>query len=415
MSPGHHNAIIAALAMFCTVAQGILFGGGNSPEGPGGCGPLTYDASMGEPLLPVFRQLSDDIPVGYETRELLDSLPQPAAAELAFVTYGDPNSRCVAIALMRAQPTRLFVDLDRNGHFGAGEEMPRNAGDSGDRWQLDLDAEFVVGPNQFDHARRRVELRINQVTGKLELATLGCMRGRVSLDNRSVDVLRTDCNGNGLWFDPDDRFWIDVDGDSRFDPLREKFACRTTCFIDGTQFAVAADSRGLEFRLQRIDGMGTLVPTRICADTSARVIDCEATLVSDTGVQVFLRDAASAVAVPVGTYRLYSLRLSMRDTRGHWYFLFASNVTTSGPRWEVRKDERTEIPLVGQLALHATTSLQLLDGQTAIVVTPYVTTSTGLYLTNCLVGESAARDPNCARSRSTVGDRIVDMGSSGFT
>ena len=161
--------------------------------------------------------------------------------------------------------------------------------------------------------------------------------------------------------------------------------------------------------------MGTLVPTRICADASARVTECEATLVSDTGVHVFLRDAASAVAVPVGTYRLYSLRLALQDARGHWKMLFASDVTTSGPRWEVRKDEKTEIPLVGQLALQATTSLQRLDGQTAIVVTPCVTTSTGLYLTNCLAGESAARDPNCAKMRAMVGQRIVDMGSSGFT
>ena len=70
------------------------------------------------------------------------------------------------------------------------------------------------------------------------------MRGNVALENRTVEVLRTDCNGNGLWFDADDRFWIDVNGDSRFDPLREKFACRTTCSIDGTQYAVAADYRG---------------------------------------------------------------------------------------------------------------------------------------------------------------------------
>ena len=415
MSPCRQNWNAAVLAVLCTVVPGTILSGGNSTRGSEGSESFNYDASMGEPLLSVFRQLSDEVPVGYATRELLDSLPVRCAAELAFFTFGDANSRCVAMAVTRSQPNRLFVDLDRNRLFDAGEEMHRRTGGSADHWQLDLDAEFVVGSSQFEHVSRRVELRVNPTTGKLELATLGCTRGNVVLENRSAKVLRTDCNGNGLWFDADDRFWIDVDGDSRFDPLREKFACRTTCSIDGTQYAVAADNRGLEFRLQRIDGMGTLVPTRICADASARVTECEATLVSDTGVHVFLRDAARAVAVPVGTYRLYSLRLALRDARGHWNMLFAYNVTTSGPRWEVRKDERTEIPLVGQLAVQATTSLQRLDGQTAIVVTPCVTTSTGLYLTNCLVGESAARDPNCARTRSMVGDRIVDMGSSGFT
>ena len=116
-------------------------------------GPFNYDTSMGEPLLPVFRQLSDEVPVGYETQELVGSLPEQGVAEFAFFTYGDANSRCVAIAVTRLQPNRLFVDLDRNRHFDAGEEIHRTAGDSADHWQLDLDAEFVVGSNQFEHAK----------------------------------------------------------------------------------------------------------------------------------------------------------------------------------------------------------------------------------------------------------------------
>ena len=70
-------------------------------------------------------------------------------------------------------------------------------------------------------------------------------------------MLRTDDSGNGLWFDPDDRFWIDVNGDARFDPLREKFACRTTCVIGATQYAVAADSRGSAFSVTAARGHGT--------------------------------------------------------------------------------------------------------------------------------------------------------------
>jgi hypothetical protein len=262
--------------MLCTSVPGTVLCDGSGSQGSEGSGSFHYDASMGEPLLPVFRQLSDEIPVGYGTRELLDSLPDQAVSELAFFTYGDANSRCVAVAVIRSQPNRLYVDLDRNRHFDVGEEMFRPAGDSADRWQLDLHAEFVVSSGQFEHVQRRAEIRVHQTTGKLEFATLGCMRGTTVLESRTVEVLRTDSNGSGLWFDADDRFWIDI------------------------------------------DGMGTLVPTRICADPSARVTECEAILVSDTGVHVFLRDTAGAVAVPVGTYRLCSLRLSLQDARGHW-------------------------------------------------------------------------------------------------
>ena len=67
-------------------------------------------------------------------------------------------------------------------------------------------------------------------------------------------MLRTDQDGNGVWFDPDDRFWVDINGDARFDPLREKFACLATCAIGTSQYAVAADSRGLRFQLQLLEG-----------------------------------------------------------------------------------------------------------------------------------------------------------------
>ena len=177
-------------------------------------GPFNYDTSMGKPC----SRLSAAVGTKSRSatrRKLVGSLPEQVVAEFAFFTYGDANSRCVAIAVTRLQPHRLFADLDRNRLFDAGEEIHRKAGDSADHWQLDLDAEFVVGSNQFEHARRRAEIRVNPTTGKLEFATLGCMRGNVALENRTVEVLRTDGNGNGLWFDADDRFWIDVNGNAR--------------------------------------------------------------------------------------------------------------------------------------------------------------------------------------------------------
>ena len=301
------------------------------PQPPDGSEPLVYDASTEKPLLPVFQTLSEETPAGYETDKLLGSLPPHSDAQLAFLTYGDVNSRAVACRRHATEPIHLFVDLDRNHHFGTQERLLEESSTSRE-WQVALDAEFVVASNQFEHATRRVKIRLNASTGKLELATLGCMRGQVLLEGRIVEVLRVDSNGNGLWFDPVDRFWIDINGDSRFDPFREKFACRTTCAIGDRRYAIASDRRGLEFRLSRIDGTGTLVPVSGLADTSVQVTECEAVLVSETGIHVFLQDADSSVTVPVGSYRLHLLQISLQDAHRHWRMMFASDSAAAPPR-----------------------------------------------------------------------------------
>jgi hypothetical protein len=377
--------------------------------------PFAYDSSIAEPVRPTYRELSRTVPSGYDAATLSASLTNVGDTDLAFLTYGDTHSRSVAVGATRAQPRRLFVDLNRNRAFEPDEEMPSAAGSAADPWQLDLDAEFVIGSNQFEHMRRRVAIRVNPTTNATEMATLGCLRGTTPIDNRSVAVLRVDCNANGLWFDTEDRVWIDVNGDSRFAPLQEKFGCRTTCTLAGTPYAVAADDRGATFRLERIEGTGTLVPVCACDDEQGRVTGCQATLVSNTGVHVFLRDASSAVEVPVGTYRLHAVQVTLSDARGHWRMVFAHDTSTKSPIWEVRKGEKIDIPLIGELTLGANKSLRQPHGERILVVTPHVTTSTGLYVTICLMGQSAASDPNCAQIRSTIGTQVVDVGTSGFT
>ena len=117
----------------------------------------------------------------------------------------------------------------------------------------------------------------------------------------------------------------------------------------------------------------------------------EATLVSETGIQAVLRDATSEVALPVGKYRMYALQVSLKDGQGHWIFRFAGNSTATADLFQVRKGDTTRFDPIGQLKLHATSSRGHSGGETAILITPCLTTSTGLYLTASWVGESAAR------------------------
>ncbi len=415
MASYQHSRLVAGRLALRFVTTIFLISGGHPTLAFDDSSPFAYDSSIAEPVLPIYRELSRTAPSGYDAATLSNSLTNAADTDLAFLTYGDTHSRSVAVAVTRIQPRRLFVDLNRNRAFEPGEEIPSAAGTAADPWQLDLDAEFVIGSNQFEHVRRRVAIRVNPTTNALEMATLGCLRGTTSIDNRSVAVLRVDCNANGLWFDTEDRVWIDVNGDTRFAPLQEKFGCRTTCTLAGTPYAVAADDRGATFRLERIEGTGTLVPVCACDDEQGRVTGCQATLVSNTGVHVFLRDASSAVEVPVGTYRLHAVQVTLSDARGHWRMVFAHDTATKSPTWEVRKGEKIEIPLIGELTLGANKSLRQPNGERILVITPHVTTSTGLYVTICLMGQSAASDPNCAQIRSTIGTQVVDVGSSGFT
>ena len=88
----------------------------------------------------------------------------------------------MAIAVAGDRARRIFVDRDRDQTFAAAEEV---TGGMANEWPVDLDAEFVMGSNAFAHDPRRVAIRLDEPTGTLEAATLGCMRGKVMLGESS--------------------------------------------------------------------------------------------------------------------------------------------------------------------------------------------------------------------------------------
>ncbi len=100
--------------------------------------------------------------------------------------------------------------------------------------------------------------------------------------------------------------------------------------------------------------------------------------------------------MPVGKYRMHALLVSLKNGQGHWTLRFASDATTSSEWIEVRKEQTARFDPLGSLALRATSSLGHADGETTLRITPFVTTTTGMYLTGSWAGASAARSQWCA-------------------
>jgi hypothetical protein len=100
----------------------------------------------------------------------------------------------------------------------------------------------------------------------------GYLEGRVALGDTSnstdgerspsaaplVTVRRVDGDGNGLFTDPHDRLWIDLNGDGAWDAVNEQFLFATVLSVDGIRYAVRSDEQANHLTLAKLEGTGTI-------------------------------------------------------------------------------------------------------------------------------------------------------------
>ena len=110
----------------------------------------------------------------------------------------------------------------------------------------------------------------------VSVATLGYCAGTVELGGRTVKARRIDGDANGLFADPDDRLWIDVNGDAHADDLAEQFPMIPSIQIAGRRYAVRGDGLGEHLRLDLVEGEGRvrLQPAGLATATKVRQIAC---------------------------------------------------------------------------------------------------------------------------------------------
>ncbi len=108
-------------------------------------------------------------------------------------------------------------------------------------WRLPLDV-AMVNKDVTRTVPRAVVFRLGASGRTLGYAAAGYLEGTVALGDKSGDATgakarrlaarRADGDGNGLMADAQDRLWIDLNGDGRFDPSAEQFLFATILNLD---------------------------------------------------------------------------------------------------------------------------------------------------------------------------------------
>ena len=168
---------------------------------------------------------------------------------------------------------------------------------------------------------------------------------------------RVDGDGNGQVSDPQDRLWIDLDGDGRFDPAAEQFLFATVLNLDGARYVVRSDELGNRLGVEPLIGVGTLrlawkgakAGNPDAASSAGNRVELHATALGRDG-SVYGLSGTEPASVPVGEYRLGTVTIALDDPRGgqRWSFIFSDNGARGEPRWyKVEKDATVAIDPIG--------------------------------------------------------------------
>jgi hypothetical protein len=276
-----------------------------------------------------------------------------ARQRYAQIHYGSPSSVRVAIVLdeVSASDADLYVDTGRNRVI---EGANRVKGESG-VWRVPLDVAFVEDGKTVLESRV-VLFRLGRVGRTLSYATCGYLEGRARLGGRDVAVRRADGDGNGFFADPQDRLWIDLNGDGRWDPVTEQFLFAPVLTLGGARYIVRSDPLGKRLTFQPMEGAGTLRLAVKDARLAGSVDEVSATLVGRDGSVVTLRGDGAEAILPVGDYRMSVLTLTLRDSAGGppWQFVFSDSGSAAGRPWHrVAKGGTLVLDPVGQVTFLA--------------------------------------------------------------
>ena len=243
------------------------------------------------------------------------------------------------------------------------------------------------------------------------------MQGQVSLGGKPCATLLIDGNANGC-FDTvgQDRVWVDLDQDGRFDPLTEQFPLGKPIAHHGETYVIRSDAAATAVVANLDAGQGKVRLT-LGKEAAARAT-ISAELVSDLGELVCIDKLDQATPVPFGDYRVSSLQVTVPDSGGQkWTYNFNSERTKN---YSVPAGKETTITLLRQMAMNVSLGRdrnKVAPGQT-VDIQPRLTADRLFYLTSCTTG----KDGECQRPEGNAeivlvapDGKIINRGLSGFS
>jgi hypothetical protein len=268
----------------------------------------------------------------------------------AQLRYGSANSVRVTVVLDEAGAgdVDVYVDSDRNRRIELRDRVEPGKGNDRRTWRLPLKLAMVRG-EVTEYEPRAVVFRLGATGLTFSFAPVGYLEGTVAIDGRTHRVRRVDADGNGLVTDAQDRLWVDLDDDGRFDPGAEQFLYAPILTIAGKRHVLRSDPVGRRLAVAELEGTGYVK----LSVKRGKVRDLSATLVSRDGSVVGV-SGEDEMVVPVGEYRLGMVSVVLEDPAGgeSWSFVFADSGLRGEPVWHtVAKDGHREIDPFGVLEL----------------------------------------------------------------
>jgi hypothetical protein len=342
----------------------------------------------------------------------------------AQIRYGSPSSVRVTVVLDEVGPGEddLYVDAGRNRRIEPGDRVKGEVEGRSQTWRLPLRVSLVEG-EETRYLERAMVFRRGASGLTFSTASAGYLEGRVRVGDRSVRARRMDGDGNGSLTDAQDRLWIDLDDDGRFDPATEQFLHSPVLALDGARYAVRSDEFGARLALERLEGSGTVRLELRTPGLAARVADIEATLIGRDGSAVGVRGLDAPATVPIGEYRLGTVTIALNDPDGgpRWSFVFSDDDARARTNWHaVARDAAIALDPIGTPAMEARVDAPP-GGHRAgdvLEVQPRLCTGDGLLINSAARGEqaSAASDggPSARVMVSCRGRAVGEPATSGF-
>jgi len=340
-------------------------------------------------------------------RDVLDP-DSDESAKYFWFQYGDESSRAICLKFSQDLPNQIQVDVNRNQKL-SDKEIFKNDGDS--EWFIDLKSEF--GQMRSRTSKQRVRIRRDATSSSWHLATAGTRQGKVNFNDLLCDAMIEDKNGNGLWFDSEDRLFVDFDGNGKISRISERIPAQGVRKIGGKIYGIIGNASGKTVGLSEVTGTGFLIPKLELLDPAAKVTSIIGELGSNAGIGISIDSLDAPIEVPVGDWHVESLQCEITGDDGIHQFTFARS--GSKELVTINDSNKKDVDLIGQLTLTAGVSTQIENEKLTLILTPSLTTTSGCYLVASKTGKRLANNDNRLIAYSRSPQQDLEVGSSGFS
>lgn len=341
----------------------------------------------------------------FRTMELIDKPVRvlhpddqpPTGSKFGLLTLGFQQK--TALPLVWHKPTEtLWLDSSGDGRFSPLERYTLQSGSLAIKITIDLGSEKVERT-----------LLIKRRGEGLAYAVRGYQSGTVLLAGERYAALLLDGNADGCYDGVgQDRLWIDLNKDGRFDPLTEQFLLGKPLAHAGGLFLIRSNAVGSEVTVHPRPSETGTIRLKLGKLDPSQITKLSARLVSEWGELIEVTQDNLAAKLPVGKYRLDHVALTIQDKdQRRWSYQFFSTRT-----FEIKVEKGTDrfVDVVPDLKVTIDAEKSALPGD-RVEVRPNLVTSTGLYMTGC---NRAGEEMRATLQLTNPGSEILDEATSGF-